>query len=90
MASFSRNAAATEAATEASSTAQMAAHHREPSPAARVTWRTARHTAIAAHRAAGGMVIAATHIALDLGPGDATLDPGAFTWSLSALDEALL
>ena len=36
------------------------------------------------------MVIAATHIALDLGPGDATLDPGAFTWSLSALDEALL
>ena len=46
--------------------------------------------AIAAHRAAGGMVIAATHIALDLGPGDATLDPGAFTWSLSALDEALL
>ena len=50
----------------------------------------ALETAIAAHRSAGGMVIAATHIALDLGPGAATLDPGAFAWTPDALDEALL
>ncbi|WPZ36025.1 heme ABC exporter ATP-binding protein CcmA [Thalassobaculum sp. OXR-137] len=43
--------------------------------------------AIAGHRSAGGMVIAATHIALDLGPGDATLDPGAFAWRPDAFDE---
>lgn len=46
--------------------------------------------AIALHRADGGMIVAATHIALDLGPNDATLDPGAFAWSLSAMDEVLL
>ena len=34
--------------------------------------------AIAAHRAAGGMVVAATHTALDLGAGAASLDPAAF------------
>lgn len=33
--------------------------------------------AIAAHRAAGGMVIAATHTALDLGAGSISLDPSA-------------
>lgn len=36
---------------------------------------------IADHRAAGGMVIAATHIALDLGDDAASLDPGAFPWN---------
>lgn len=48
--------------------------------------------AIADHRQAGGMVIAATHIALDLGPGDESLDPGAFPWrhAESAVDEALV
>lgn len=45
--------------------------------------------AIADHRAGGGMVIAATHIALDLGPGDSTVDPGAFAWTLDAFDEVL-
>jgi len=48
--------------------------------------------AIAGHRAAGGMVIAATHIALDLGPEAASLDPGAFPWRLADMpfDEALV
>lgn len=48
--------------------------------------------AIADHRTAGGMIIAATHIALDLGAGDASLDPGAFPWTAaaSAFDEALV
>lgn len=48
--------------------------------------------AIAAHRAAGGMIIAATHVALDLGAEADSLDPGAFPWSLadSPLDEALV
>lgn len=46
--------------------------------------------AIGAHRAAGGTVIAATHTALDLGPGDATLDPGAFAWAPDMFDEALV
>jgi heme exporter protein A len=47
----------------------------------------ALETAIAAHRAGGGMIVAATHIALDLGPDDATLDPGAFAWTVDAFDE---
>lgn len=48
--------------------------------------------AIAAHRSAGGMVVAATHIALDLGPGDTSVDPGAFPWRLVDFpaDEALV
>lgn len=48
--------------------------------------------AVAAHRQAGGLIVAATHIALDLGPGDVSLDPGAFPWRLadSSLDEALV
>lgn len=48
--------------------------------------------AVAAHRQAGGMIVAATHIALDLGPGDVNLDPGAYPWRLadSSLDEALV
>lgn len=48
--------------------------------------------AIAEHRSAGGMVIAATHIALDLGPGDVSLDPGAFPWTPAhaPFDEALV
>ncbi|SDF53086.1 MULTISPECIES: heme ABC exporter ATP-binding protein CcmA [Thalassobaculum] len=51
---------------------------------------SALERAIAGHRAAGGMVIAATHIALDLGPGDATLDPGAFSWTTDVFGEALV
>ncbi len=47
----------------------------------------ALEAAIAAHRARGGMVIAATHIALDLGGGDATLDPAAFAGSATARGE---
>jgi heme exporter protein A len=37
--------------------------------------------AIAEHRAAGGMVVAATHIALDLGSDAASLDPRSFAWT---------
>lgn len=48
--------------------------------------------AIADHRAAGGMVLAATHIALDLGADADSLDPGAFPWRSTdpSLDEASL
>lgn len=49
----------------------------EPTVGLDQTSTAALEWAIAAHRAAGGMVIAATHIALDLGPDAASLDPAS-------------
>lgn len=50
----------------------------EPTVGLDIASVAALERAIAAHRAAGGMVIAATHTALDLGAGAGSLDPSAF------------
>ena len=47
----------------------------EPTVGLDVASVAALERAIAGHRAAGGMVIAATHTALDLGADTASLDP---------------
>ena len=59
----------------------------EPTVGLDIASVAALERAIAAHRGSGGTVIAATHIALELGHGDTTLDPAAFAWSVDPFGE---